>query len=41
MQDAVAELDVEDPAIKVRIGVSTGEVMIKEAAATRWSVAAP
>ncbi|HEX7149389.1 MAG TPA: AAA family ATPase, partial [Actinomycetota bacterium] len=31
MQDAVAELDVEGPAIEVRIGVSTGEVMVEEA----------
>ncbi|HEV3503811.1 MAG TPA: adenylate/guanylate cyclase domain-containing protein, partial [Actinomycetes bacterium] len=32
IQDAVAELDVEGgPAIEVRIGVSTGEVMVEEA----------
>jgi class 3 adenylate cyclase/tetratricopeptide (TPR) repeat protein len=32
MQDAVAELDTEGgPAIEVRIGVSTGEVMVEEA----------
>ena len=32
MRDAVAELDVEGgPAIEVRIGVSTGEVMVEEA----------
>src|SRR5215212_5804354 len=31
MQDAVAELDVEGPAIEVRIGVATGEVMVEEA----------
>jgi class 3 adenylate cyclase len=32
MQDAVAELDLEGgPAIEVRIGVSTGEVMVEEA----------
>src|SRR5215217_3738001 len=31
MQDAVAELDDEGPAIEVRIGVATGEVMVEEA----------
>ena len=31
MQDAVAELDVKGPAIEVRIGVATGEVMVEEA----------
>src|SRR5215207_11047715 len=31
MQDAVAELDDGGPAIEVRIGVATGEVMVEEA----------
>jgi class 3 adenylate cyclase/tetratricopeptide (TPR) repeat protein len=31
MQDAVAELDEGGPAIEVRIGVATGEVMVEEA----------